>query len=447
MAPVGLLRPLARGRRWWRRLHPARRMLVGYLLWAGLGWALLALPWSRTGHVGALDLLFLSVAAISTSGLTALDLPALLTPLGQGVLLLLIQVGGLGYMTLGALAYAAISDRAGPSRGEVVRAAFGLGASADLRLFLRSVWLFTLACEAGGALLLWWAFARAGVEGALWQGVFHAVSAFCTAGVSLLPGGLVPLRADVAVNALVMGLALLGALGFLVVGDLWLVATRRAARLGFSSTVILRILPALVIAGALAIGLCDGTLAALPAGERALVALFHAVSATTTAGFNTVDLGAVAPASALVLLVLMVIGPAPAGTGGGLRVTSFAALGGLVADVIAQRDVVTIFGRRVSDERLRLATATLGAYLGMATLSAFALSLTDAAPLGTTAFEVASLLSNVGLSQGLAAALSPAGQVVAMVTMMAGRLGILTFGLAVAVRGEAEAGVVEELVL
>lgn len=443
----GRRRFLLRGRLWWRGLHPARRLLGGFLLWTLVGWGLLALPVSRDAEAGALDLLFLSVASISTSGLTALDLPAVLSPVGDGVLLLLIQVGGLGYITLGAFAYAAISDRVGPSRGEVVRAAFGLGASADLKLFMRSVWLYTLVCEAVGALLLWAAFARAGVENALWHGVFHAVTAFCTAGVSLLPGGLVPFRGDVVVNVLVMALAMLGALGFLIVTDLWQLARGRVERLGFSSTVILRVLPVLVLGGALAIFLCDAALATLPTGERAMAALFHAVNATTTAGFNTVDVAGFAPASVIVLIALMVIGSAPAGTGGGIRVTSFAALWGLVADVIAQRKVVTIWGRRVSDERLRLATATLCGYLGMATLSAFALSLTEGAALGTTVFEVVSLLSNVGLTQGLAAELSPAGQVVAMVTMFAGRLGILTFGLAVATRGEAEQGIEEELVL
>jgi trk system potassium uptake protein TrkH len=271
------------------------------------------------------------------------------------------------------------------------------------------------------------------VENPLWQGLFHAVSAFCTTGFSLLPGGFEPFRADPLVNAIVMVLALLGAVGFLVVVDLWQLARGKAERLGFSSTVILRIFPLLILGGALALAFAEPVIAALPAGERAMAALFQSVNAATTAGFNSVPIAEIAPSGAVVLIVLMVIGGAPASTSGGLKVTSFAALWGLVGDVVAGRHAVAIFGRRIGEDRLRLATASLCYYLALATLASFALAVTERdATLGTILFEVVSCLSTVGLSQGLVATVSTPGQVVLILLMFAGRVGLITFAIAIA---------------
>ncbi len=401
------LRLLARWRLFLWDTHPARLLFAGYFAWLLLGWGLLALPLSQDAPVAPLDSLFIAIAALSGGGLSPIDIGPSLSPFGEGVLLVLMQVGGLGYMTLGSFAYLAISDRLHGLRDRTIRAAFGLTAAMDVRLFLRSVVIFTLIAEALGTLVLWALFAAAGVENPLWQGLFHAVSAFCTTGFSLLPGGFEPFRADVAVNAAIMVLALLGAVGFLVVVDLWRLARGEADALGFSSAVILRIFPALVLGGALLLALAEPSIAALPPGERVLASLFQSVNATTTAGFNSVPIAAVAPAGAVVLVALMVIGAAPASTSGGLKVTTFAALWGLVADVVAGRHAVVIFGRRIGEDRLRLATASLCYYLALATVATFALAITEAGtPLGTVAFEVISCLSTVGLSQGLTAGVS-----------------------------------------
>jgi trk system potassium uptake protein TrkH len=368
-------------------MHPARLLFGGYFAWLCLGWGLLALPLSQDTSVAPLDSLFVAVAALSGGGLSPIDIGPSLSPLGEAALLVLMQVGGLGYMTLGSFAYLAISDRLDSLRDRTLRAAFGLSAAMDVRLFLRSVVIFTLAAEALGTLILWALFARAGVENPLWQGLFHAVSAFCTTGFSLLPGGFEPFRADPAINLAMMALALLGALGFLVVVDLLRLLRGEVKGLGFSSVVILRIFPLLVLGGAALLAWAEPSIAALPPGERVLASLFQSVSAATTAGFNSVPIAGVAPAGAIVLIVLMVIGAAPAGTSGGLKVTTFAALWGLVGDVIAGRHAVAIFGRRLGEDRLRLATASLCYYLALATVASFALAITEAgAPLGAIAF-------------------------------------------------------------
>lgn len=443
----GFARFVRRGRRWVLRLHPSRRLFVGYLAWAVAGFAALLLPVSHEGPLRPFDAFYIATATVSTGGLMPYDLGALLTVPGEVAVLLLLQVGGLGYMTLGSFAYLALSDRLGALHATSLRAGFGLGDAIDLRLFVRSVALFTLACEAGGTLALWWAFAGAGVPDPLWQGLFHAVSAFCTAGISLLPTGLEPFRADPAINAIVLSLALLGALGFLVVVDLWRRA-RHGSALGFSSVVILRVFPLLVGGGAALLFFTEPLMADLAVPERVMAALFQAANASTTAGFNTVPIGAVGPAAAMLLMALMFIGSAPAGTGGGFKVTSFAALWGLMQDTIMQRRRCTIFGRRVSDERLRLAAASLLAYLVMIALGAFGIAMLEPGlALGRIAFEVVAALTNAGLSQGVTAELGDGGRAVIAAAMFAGRLGVLTFGLALGFRGAEEAGVDEDLVL
>lgn len=436
-----------RGRRWLLRLHPSRRLLVGYLAWAVAGFLLLWAPWSHEGPLRAFDAFYLATASISTGGIVPYDLGSLLTWQGQAVILLLIQVGGLGYMTLGSFAYLALSDRLGALNASSLRAGFGLGDAVDLRLFLRSVVAFTLICEAVGTLVLWWAFARAGIPDPLWQGLFHAVSAFCTAGISLFASGLEPFRADPLVNGAVALLTLMGALGFLLVTDLWRWARGRAA-LGFSSVVVLRVLPPLILGGAALLALTEPVMTDLPPPERAMAALFQAVQASTTAGFNTVPILGIGPAASILLMALMFVGSAPAGTGGGFKVTSFAALWGLMADTIQRRPRCTIFGRRVSDERLRLASASLMAYIAMAALGAFLVAmLAPEAPLGKVLFEVIAAITNAGLSQGLTAELGDAGRAVIALAMFAGRLGVLTFGLALGFQGGEEEGVEEDLVL
>ncbi len=196
---------------------------------------------------------------------------------------------------------------------------------------------------------------------------------------------------------------------------------------------ILRVFPLLILGRALALAFAEPVIAALPTGERVLAALFQSVNAATTAGFNSVPIAGLAPAGAVVLIVLMVIGGAPAGTSGGLKVTSFAALWGLVGDVVAGRHAVAIFGRRISEERLRLATASLCYYLALATLATFALAVIEPGmTLNAILFDVISCLSTVGLSQELAADAFQAGDVVLILLMFAGRVGLITFAIAIA---------------
>jgi trk system potassium uptake protein TrkH len=213
------LRILARARHLLFTTKPARLLAFGYLSYMIAGWLLLNLPFAQTAPQRALDTLFTAVSAVSTTGLSTIDTGTSFTLFGEIVVLALIQLGGLGYMTVSSFAFLALRNKMTGARQQTTRAVFGLPGNVSPKRFIMAVVAFTLTCEVIGAGLLWIAFAQHGVDGAFWLGLFHAVSAFCTAGFSLFPTSLEGFRPDTLINWTISGLSLLGALGFIVVAD------------------------------------------------------------------------------------------------------------------------------------------------------------------------------------------------------------------------------------
>lgn len=417
----------------------AHRLAVGYLGYMLLGWLALLLPVAQEAPVGAMDALFIAVSAVSTTGLVTVDPGTSFTLFGEVVILLLIQAGGLGYMTAGSFAYLALLHRLSGTRRRTARAAFGLPEGMDIAQFLRAVVIFSLAVEAVGAAILWQAFAAAGKADALWLGIFHAVSAFCTAGFSLFATSLEAFRDDPVVVLAVSALSVMGAMGFLVVVDLWQKLRGAPRTVGFSALVILRATGLLIGLGTLVLGLSEPAIVALSGWERWGAAFFQAMTASTTVGFNTVPIGPLAPAALMILMALMFVGASPAGTGGGLKTTSVAALLGLVGSVLRGRTGDALFAHDLPLTKVRLAAAGLCLYLVLFFVASVALFLTEpAAGFAPVVFEVLSALGTVGLSMGLTGGLSEAGKVIVIVLMFAGRVGILTFALVFAIRARDE---------
>jgi trk system potassium uptake protein TrkH len=222
-------------------------------------------------------------------------------------------------------------------------------------------------------------------------------------------------------------------MGFLVVLDLWNTATGRTRHLGFTSKVILSITLWFLVLGTAALALAEPALAALPADQRLLSAFFQAMSAATTVGFDSVPIGSLSPAVLLVIVVLMLFGASPAGTGGGLKTTTFAALLGLVRSTLKGRRTVRYMKRPVPPERLQAAAAGLAYYGVLLFLAMFVLLQTESgATFESLLFEAVSAMGTVGLSTGVTGGLSDLGKLVVAVLMVAGRVGILSFGIALA---------------
>ena len=420
-----------------RRTNPALLLLIGYVSYIVLGWALLALPVSQQVPVSAMDTLFIATSAVSTTGLVTVDPGAAFTAFGEGVILALIQVGGLGYMTIGSFAVLSLQARLSRVRESATRAAFSLPHDIDPATFIRSVVIFTIIVEGLGAAALYAFFLDSGADRPLWNAVFHAVSAFCTAGFSLFPDSLEGFRAHVGVNLVVSGLSLTGAVGFLIVVDFWRTILGNKRHLGFYSKVIFRITLYFLLAGTAFLFVAEPGFAALPPQERLLAAFFQTMSATTTVGFNTVPIGGLSSAVVLVIVFFMVFGASPAGTGGGLKTTTFAALAGLVRSTLKGRNEVRFFKRRVPRDKLQAATAAFAFYMALLFAALLLLTLTEpGAAFDAILFEAASAMGTVGLSLGLTNDLSGLGQLIVVVLMTAGRVGILSFGIALASHDE-----------
>ncbi|EAU40231.1 potassium uptake protein KtrB [Fulvimarina pelagi HTCC2506] len=421
-----------------KRAGPAKLLMLGYLSYIVVGWILLCLPWAQEGEpIAVLDNLFIAVSAVSTTGLITVDPGTSYTFLGELVILLLIQFGGLGYMTMSSFAFLAIQARLSNTQEETARTAFALPANMTPAFFIRSVVYFTFATEFVGAVCLYPIFLAEDVAQPLWSAVFHSISAFCTAGFSLNVNSFEAFSDHVGINVVISALSILGAMGFIIVADAARRVIGRASHFGFTSKVIFRMTGILIGFGTLLIFLAEPTVRALPPADRLLAAFFQAMSASTTVGFNTLPIGSLSNAVIMVLLVLMVIGASPSGTGGGMKTTSFAALVALVRSTLKGRDSVRFFKRRVPETQLNLAATTLFCYLACLSIALFVLFLTETGvAFNVMAFEAISALGTVGLSMGATGDLSEIGKLTIIALMIIGRLGVLTFGLALAVPDE-----------
>ena len=400
-------------------LHPVRMVALGYLAYILVGWVLLALPFSRgEGPVSSLDALFTSASALSTTGLTTVSTGHGFSLIGQLVILALIQIGGIGYMTFGSFVVLARRGDLSARREQIGKVVFSMPEEFRIAKFVRSVILFTAVVE------------TAGVEHPAWSAVFHSISAFCTAGFGLYDTSFEALRGNVAVNVILGVLSYLGAIGFIVFVDAWRRLVGKTDRLTLTSRIILVTTAWISLAGTLLFYVAEPTIQALPPYERLTAALFQVMAAITTVGFNTIPIGQLSQASLFLLIMLMVVGASPSGTGGGLKTTTFSALFGVIRSALLGRDRVTFWRKEIPEDRIRLAIASLGFYVGALIAGGYLLALSESLPFEGLLFEAASALGTVGLSTGITAQLTPVGKLILILLMFIGRVGPLTFGIA-----------------
>jgi len=434
-----------------RPLSPSQFLAFSFLGIIVAGGVLLSLPVAHAAGrtVSVLDAFFTSVSAVCVTGLIVADTPVDFSVFGQVVVMLLIQAGGLGYMTLSTVLTVAIGRTITLQERLTLQEALNVQDMNGLVRFAGTVFKLTLAFELGGALILaiyWWP--TFGLAGAAWRGLFHAVSAFNNAGFALWSDNLMGWRGDVVVNLVITTLIIAGGLGFFVWTEL-LTRRRRAVKLSVHTRLVVAATIALLAGGTLLLLVLEWnnprTLASLPFGEKVLAAYFQSVT-TRTAGFNTVDIGALTVPSLFVMMGLMFIGASPGSTGGGVKTSTFSiTLAALWATVRGEDDTV-LFKRRLAPELVAKAFfISLIAFVTMNSV-AWLLLLTEGRDLLKTLFETTSAFGTVGLSMGengapvsLSAFFTPAGKCLMMLMMFIGRLGPLTLAIAVARRGAAQA--------
>jgi trk system potassium uptake protein TrkH len=396
-----------------------------------VGWILLALPFTHAGdRVSSMDALFTATSAMSTTGLVTVSTANDFNIAGQIFILILIQLGGIGYMTFGSFVVLSRSRTLSERRQQIGSTVFSLPREFRIDKFIRSVIGFAFATEAFGAVALFLAFSHLGIPNPLWSAIFHSVSAFCTAGFSLYDTSFETLRANVSVNVILGVLSYLGAIGFIVLVDVWRRLIGKTSALTLTSRVILVTTAWVSIAGIVLFFVGEPTIQALPLHERLITAIFQVMTSITTVGFNSVPIGKLSQASLFLITMLMVIGASPSGTGGGLKTTTLTAVFGVIRSVLTGRSKVTFWGRAIPQERIWAATATLGFYAASLILGCYLLALTEDFPFEGLLFEAASALGTVGLSTGITAGLTPLGKLIITALMFVGRLGPLAFGMA-----------------
>lgn len=420
----------------YRAGNPARQLLAVYAGYSLLGTLLLLLPWAHRADIHWVDHLFMSVSAISTTGLATVDLGTVYTGFGQLVILLLIQMGGLGYMTLSSFLMLRMTRHLGRAKAGLLSAQFSWPDTIDTATMLRSIIGFTFFFEALGVALLapylWWT----GEAHPLWSALFHTVSAFCTAGFGLSADNLMAYRTDLYVNAVIALLAYAGAMGFIFMGDVRRRFSRSGSRLSFTSRVILAITALLTLWSALHLFLFEPSLRHLSLGDRLLVSLFQSMSAMTTAGFNTVDITAMSPLSLLILTGAMYVGASPSGTGGGLKSTTLSAVFAYTRCKLGLRSEVSLCGNRIPAYRVEAAITTAFVYTFLLCVGVWLMVLFEGegADFSGIVFESSSALATAGLSSGVLADLSVWSKWVLILLMYIGRVGVVTFGSALLAR-------------
>jgi trk system potassium uptake protein TrkH len=432
--------------------RPALLTLATFAAVAVAGGVALTFPAAgEQGRIGLLDALFTSVSATCVTGLVVVDTPTAFTAFGEVVILVLIQVGGLGIMVLSTFATVILGGRLSLRGEQTLGHVLDLGSPQHAYRLVRFIVLATLGLELLGALVLTACYLRHGLSpaDAAWRGVFQAVSAFCNAGFSLQSDSIVMFRSDpVAVGAHAV-LIVLGGLGFVVLAWLWWRVIRRdRSRASVQVRVVLVSSAVLVVVGGVVYAALEWeqTLAGLSASDRLLNAFFQSVS-MRTAGFNTVDTAGMRPATILLTIVLMFIGASPGGTGGGIKVTTVAVLGAAIPEIVGTRRGTTLFGRVVPPATLqRAASIAVVATLTMVG-ALFVLLGTENAPFEVLAFETVSALGTVGLSLGITAGLSATGKCVIIATMFIGRVGPLTLALAMGERARSHVGYPETRIM
>ncbi|TCC32581.1 TrkH family potassium uptake protein [Kribbella sindirgiensis] len=424
----------------WR--HPGRVVVAGFAVGTAIGTALLMLPFA-TASGEATDLLtawFTAVSAICVTGLVVVDTPTYWSGFGEGVILGLIQIGGLGVMTLASVLALLVARRLGMRMqlfAQTETKALGLG---DVRRVVAGVIRLSLTMEAAVAVLLAVRFAWRYDEpfwDAVYLGVFHAISAYNNAGFALYSDSLISFATDPFILVPIIVAVVVGGLGFPVISELLRRRLRRGKPWSLHTRVTVLTYGALLVVGSVAVTLTEWwnpkTLGPLDLHHKLLVGLSHGVM-PRTAGFNSLDLAHFEPTTLLINDVLMFIGGGSAGTAGGIKVGTFALLAFVILAEIRGQPTVHVLGRRLPADAQRQALTVALLAVGVVMTATVALLAVSSFALDQVLFEVISAFGTVGLSTGITAKIPAVGQLILIALMFIGRLGPITMASALALR-------------
>ena len=411
---------------------------LGYFCIVFLGTALLMLPISTISGESPsfLTACFTSVSASCVTGLIAVNTATYWSTFGQIVILVLIQLGGLGYMTIATFFYRLVIRKKGLREKVMMAETINTTRLNDFSGLIKKIIFGTLLFETAGALLLSISFInRFGVGKGIYYAVFHSISAFCNAGFDLLGEktpfvSLMDFSGDYLVIITVSALIVIGSLGFLVWDDIS-VKRFRFSKLNLHSKIVLLMSGGLILAGAVLFFIFEynNLLKDMPFGQKVLNSFFASVS-PRTAGFNSIDMTAFSQASILLTIFLMFIGGSSGSTAGGAKTTSIFVIGAFAVSTIRGNDEVVVFGKTIKTEFLKKSILIVTLNITLIILATFIVCAVDGLPLDRAVLETVSAMSTVGLTAGVTTTLSSVSKIVLMFLMFCGRVGSVSFASA-----------------
>lgn len=413
-----------------KRLSSSQIIILGFAAVILIGSLLLTLPFAvKTGQgTSFLDALFTATSAVCVTGLVVHDTGTYWSMFGQSVILLLIQIGGMGVVTVAVSISVFFGKRIGLKQRSTMQEAISAHKVGGIVRLTGFIIRMTALIEGIGAVLLAPVFcSEFGFLKGIWYAVFHSVSAFCNAGFDLMGvreqySSLTSFATHPVVNLVIMSLIIIGGIGFLTWDDIrtfkWkLRRYHMQSKVILMTTAFLLVLPAIYF--------CFFEFSGLPFGERIWESVFQSVT-TRTAGFNTADLTTLSETGLAVMIILMLIGGSPGSTAGGMKTTTLAVMLSTAVSVFRKREHTHFFGRRVSDDTVRNAATILTMYLVLFLTGGFIISRVEGLPLISCLFETASAVGTVGLTVGITSGLGQVSRCILILLMYIGRVGGLT---------------------
>ena len=420
------------------KLSPAQILVAGYFTVILTGTILLSLPMATTaaGSLGFIDSLFTSTSATCVTGLIVVNTSSAFTVFGQVVIMLLIQIGGLGIMSMSTLMAFLIGKKISLKERLVIQQDLNQFGISGLVRLIQYVLGFTLIIEGAGAIFMFTKLIHEyKIVKAIYYSIFHAVSAFNNAGFDLFGNSLVGFTGSIIMNFAVMILIILGGIGFGVLTES--TNDKRFGKSSLQSKIVVIMTLILLVVGFLVLLALEfnnpETMGKLPFGEKILSAMFLSVT-PRTAGFNTLPTNALRSSSLFFIIILMFIGASPGSTGGGIKTTTFGIMVITMWNKIIGKKDIEIYNRRIDEEDVLKAMAITLLAMALIVLITIVLTITESKPFLDILFETVSAFGTVGLSTGVTPTLSKIGRILIIMTMFAGRVGPLTLAVAFAER-------------
>ena len=433
------------------KLSTTQIILLSFLVTILIGSGLLALPISSASGeaVPYLDALFTATTSTCVTGLVTIPTVSTWSVFGQIVILLLIQIGGLGIITIMSGLMLLLNRKMGIDDRLLIQDAFNLNTMAGLAKFIKNVLIGTLIIEGVGAVLYMIVFVPDFGARGIWISVFNSVSAFCNAGIDIIAeNSLCNYATNPLINIVTSALIILGGLGYIVWWDVIRVVKSRSPKnrkifrhLSLHSKIAITATAVLILVGAILIFIFEYdnplTIGKMSLFDKIQISLFQSVT-TRTAGFATIPQENLTNASATVSIVLMLIGGSPVGTAGGMKTVTIAVLICSAFATIRNKNSATLFGRRISEESIKKAVSVVVMFLTICAISTILLMATsNASPLDAV-FETVSATATVGLSRNLTATLNTFGKLIIIVTMYFGRVGPISLAIALGSKNESQ---------